>query len=385
MPNRELTHLSLFSGIGGIDLAAEWAGFETVCFVEIDKYCQKVLKKHWPDVPIVEDIRDVTKEKVMAYTNGSRGTRKDNSQIDRCSRDEGGKATPILQPQGTEASIQSPITLITGGFPCQPVSVAGKRRGKEDDRWLWPEMLRVISDIRPTWIIAENVNGITAMVEYSEISDMENKEYTSDEKAEAGMEALHERIGRGILDKILGELEEIGYEVQPFVVPACAVNAPHRRDRIFIVAHSLDHCDRGGRGQAGEENSLQGVDREAMGGRLPSRAGEDVADTEKREGRGVQLRELSPNTSTRGNGSRQADWWAVESQLCRVDDGFSKRLDHHQWDSEWEGVPRVATGVKDRVNRLKALGNAVVAQQVYPILAAISEIERNHERNISEA
>ena len=107
------THLDLFSGIGGFALAAKWAGYETIQFVEIDPFCHKVLKKHWPDVPIHSDIKtfDVTKY------NGS-------------------------------------IDLITGGFPCQPYSVAGKRLGKADDRALWPEMLRIISEIRPAWVIA---------------------------------------------------------------------------------------------------------------------------------------------------------------------------------------------------------------------------------------
>ena len=155
-----LTHLSLFSGIGGIDLAAEWAGFETVCFVEKDKFCQKVLAKHWPNVPIVGDIHGFT------------------------------------WPEA--------VTLISGGFPCQSVSLAGERRGEKDDRWLWPEMFRVISETQPLWAIIENVAGL---------------------------------INMG-LSGILSDLEDANFRSQAFVISAGAVGAHHRRDRTFIVAHS---------------------------------------------------------------------------------------------------------------------------------------------------
>lgn len=159
----KLTHVDLFSGIGGFALAARWTGLETVVFCEMDKFCQKVLNKHWPEVPIIEDIKTF---------NGSRF---------------------------------SNVFLLTGGFPCQPFSCAGKRRGKEDDRYLWPEMLRVISEVKPRWVIGENVAGF---------------------------------INMG-LDDCISDLEGEGYEVQAFIIPACAVNAPHRRDRVWIVANRL--------------------------------------------------------------------------------------------------------------------------------------------------
>lgn len=268
----ELTHLSLFSGIGGIDLAAEWAGFETVCFVEIDKFCQKVLRKHWPDVPIVEDIRDVRGEQ-----------------------------------------FKQPITLITGGFPCQPVSVAGKRRGKEDDRWLWPEMLRVIREVRPTWVVAENVAGLI-------------------------------RMG---LNDCLADLEGEGFEVAPFLIPACAVNAPHRRDRVFIVAH---------------DGLLQSV--ELPRGKQKRRNGlndgcEDVADTSIL---GLQR--------GRHESNRLCQTSEIKAQIHRTS--------WNQWATEPD-VGRVAHGVPSRVDRLRALGNAVVPAQIYPILKAIAEIEMSQE------
>jgi len=207
----DLTHLSLFSGIGGIDLAAEWAGFRTVLFVEIDSYCQKVLRKHWSGVPIIGDIRDATKERIMAYAADQRLLLCPSGGNREQARHREGlfKGRGEVGRGGTNTAISS-VTLITGGFPCQPVSAAGKRRGKADDRWLWPEMLRVIREIRPTWVVAENVAGLLNMGFNDCVSDLEGE----------------------------------GYETIPFLIPACGVNAPHRRDRIFIVAHATrDRCD----------------------------------------------------------------------------------------------------------------------------------------------
>ena len=167
---RELTHLSLFSGIGGLDLAAEWAGFRTVGQCEWADYPRAVLEKHWPGLPRWRDIRTLTKESFYEQT---------------------GLHT---------------VDVISGGFPCQPFSVAGKQRGKEDDRYLWPEFLRVIHELRPTWVIGENVPGIINLA----------------------------------LDTVLSDLEAEDYEVQCFLVPACGVDAPHKRYRVAILAHSLE-------------------------------------------------------------------------------------------------------------------------------------------------
>lgn len=157
-----MTHASLFSGIGGFDLAAEWLGWENIFQVEIDPFCQKVLAKNFPNAKRYADIKQF-------------------------------RGTPYI---GT-------VDVISGGFPCQPYSVAGQRRGSDDDRALWPEMLRVIREIQPTWVVGENVPGIISME----------------------------------FESVCTDLESAGYAVQPFIVPACAVNALHRRDRVWIIAH----------------------------------------------------------------------------------------------------------------------------------------------------
>jgi DNA (cytosine-5)-methyltransferase 1 len=188
--------LDLFSGIGGFSLAASWTGqIETITFCEIDKFCQKVLKKHWPDVPIFDDITKLRGE-----------------------------------------DIEQPVDIICGGFPCQPYSQAGKRRGKEDDRALWPEMFRVIREIKPKWILAENVAGFVNMGLEDCISELE---------------------GEGYYNFINNQGKKT---IIPFIIPACAVGAPHRRDRVWIVANSGQQSTRGT--QSGFDNREQSSSEE---------------------------------------------------------------------------------------------------------------------------
>ena len=278
-----LTHFSLFSGIGGIDLASEWAGFTTVGQCELADYPTKVLEKHWPNVPRWRDIRDVTLGSV---------------------RDKGISA----------------VDLISGGLPCQPFSTAGKRKGKDDDRYLWPEMLRVISELKPNWVLSENVCGIVNME----------------------------------LEQVCSDLEAQDYEVQAFIIPACGVDAPHQRKRVFIVAHarSWRFC----------KSDIRG---EQQGGTETISASQDVANSNNTGNRTQQY-------SNDGNRAKVDQGRKEQPQRRTSGSGEVKFAD--QWELE-PNMGRVANGVSNRVDRLKCLGNAVVPAQVYPILQAIAQIE----------
>lgn len=240
----KLKVLDLFSGIGGFSLGLERAGMETVAFCEIEPFCVKVLNKHWPDVPVFNDVRSL---------------------------DYDGR-----------------VDVISGGYPCQPFSVAGKQKGKEDDRHLWPAMFSLIKKHRPTWVIGENVAG-------------------------------HINLG---LDDVLADLEREAYTVRTFVIPACAVNAPHRRDRVWIVAHAC-----GGRLQGGVEG-LQAAHEQRHGS---------------------------------------------EALFARKVRGC--------WDRNGLPTPRITRGddgVSDRMDRINSLGNAVVPQIPEIIGRAIMEIENGY-------
>lgn len=255
-----------------------------------------MLAKHWPGVPIFEDIHNLKRK-----------------QLDALGR----------------------IDFVTGGFPCQPFSAAGKRRGAQDDRHLWPQMLRVIVEAQPAWIVGENVAHLLSMVEF---------------------------------DGILFDLESAGYEVLPFVFPACAVGAKHKRERIFIVAHSesiirLDERRRfrgAGKGASQPERSLQAHVAHADGERRKTTQGLETRDP-YRSDRIVGSGEAAP---ANGNESRKR----LTESARRAEPVFPG-----WWQSE-SGICRVADGVPCRVDRLRGLGNAVVPQQIYPILAAIQGI-----------
>jgi len=192
-----MLHISLFSGIGGFDLAAEWAGWTNIVSCEINPFGNKVLNHYWPDAYHHDDIHTLTIEKINEELTKRHGEQWRTDDI-----------------------------VLTGGFPCQPYSLAGKRLGKEDERHLWPEMLRVIREIKPDWIVGENVFGL---VNWSD-----------------GL----------VFDEVQTDLEAAGYEVQAFVLPACAADAPHRRDRVWIVAHRDNNgCNGSKNGQSmGEGN-----------------------------------------------------------------------------------------------------------------------------------
>lgn len=300
-----MKHLSLFSGIGGLDLAAEWAGFETVGQCEWADYPQAILAKHWPDVPKWRDIRTLTKESFYERT-------------------------------GLES-----VDIISGGFPCQPFSVAGKQKGKEDNRYLWPEMLRVIRELAPRWVIGENVPGILRIAAADVVADLERE----------------------------------GYNVIVFDFEAAAVGAPHRRERVAFVANRKPGAlENAGRRGCSEQRILQEqpwrgeLERRSqiMADTLRYGSASGLADTPRgQEGQtaefvdGCENVAHAPRVLLQGqcNGSREmqswgSGWWAVEPD-----------------------VGRVAHGVPNRVDRLKCLGNAVVPQQFYPIFKAIHDIE----------
>jgi len=356
-----MKHLDLFSGIGGFALAASWVWgdeHEIVSFVEIDPFCQKVLKNHWPDVPIISDIRDVTNETIMADTKGVNRWNEQKNIANGTGRESRSELTESCIDAGKIRQPNKTIDLLTGGFPCQPFSCAGKRRSKEDDRYLWPEMLRIIREVRPTWIIGENVAGIINLA----------------------------------LDQVLSDLEASGYETQAFIIPACAVDASHRRDRVWIVANR--HSGRPQKSRTKQQASRirqllenQRPDKKDVGNskelhindnrnkqkesrtQFPKLRNTDcknyVADStgkrlEGATGQGLQRRGIRP--------TKQGGWFP-ESRLGGMVDGVS------EWMDEPDEIPRVATGVPNRVNRLKSLGNAIVPQCVMPIMQAIKEIE----------
>ena len=278
--DRPLTHLSLFSGIGGLDLAAEWAGFQTVGQCEFADYPTKVLEKHWPDVPRWRDIRALTKESFYERT---------------------GRRT---------------VDVISGGFPCQPFSVAGKQRGKEDERYLWPEMLRIIRELRPHCVVGENVPGII-------------------------------RIAAG---QVVKDLEQAGYHVVVLNFEAAAVGAWHRRSRVFFVGVS----------------NVADTDSPGFKGNQQPGAPDAAEDERKCPSYGAACK----------CGEALHDPLCVGFQRIKRGEKSPELADGRCWAAE-PGVGRVAHGIPHRVDRLKCLGNAVVPQQAYPIFRAIADVERS--------
>lgn len=188
-----MNHASLFSGIGGAEVAASMMGWQNLFHCEIQEFPRKV-HDYW--FPNSESYEDITK-------------------------------TDFTKWHGK-------VDVLTGGFPCQPFSLAGRRKGADDNRYLWPQMLRAIRQIHPTWVVGENVNGIKTMVESCQVTQMGRTDDLFEENH------IYREESRFTLDKICADLEAEGYSVQPLVIPACAIGAPHRRDRVWIVAHRSD-------------------------------------------------------------------------------------------------------------------------------------------------
>ena len=367
-----MRHGSLFSGIGGFDLAAEWMGWENVFHCEWNEFGQKVLKYYWPNA---ESFTDITKTDFTKYANR--------------------------------------IDVLTGGFPCQPYSLAGKRIGKEDDRHLWPEMCRAIREIKPTWVVGENVYGL---VNWN---------------------------GGLVFHEVQADLENQGYEVFPFLLPACGVNAPHQRYRIFFVAYSKPCSDsRNSRGISNEtkkENDRRQKSSTTSKQQIqlptqPNSVFGDAADTNdtptKHE---IQTRRNLPaskdyarnasDTESRGAGKFSSTneggkdrrfnndgeiWNASDTnnkglERCEINRGIGesgKKSDKQfagQFCSKWENFPTVSPicngddGLSNRLDSItfpkwrnesiKAGGNAIVPQVVYQIFKAIEQYEHQRPSN----
>lgn len=276
-----MTHGALFNGIGGFPLAAQWAGIETSWTCEIDQFCNTISKHHFPNTTQYENIYDLSKPPT--------------------------------------------VDIISGGFPCQPYSQAGKRLGKEDDRHLWPEMLRVISEVKPSYVVGENVYGIVTW--------------------DDGL----------VFNEVQTDLESIGYEVQPVILPACSVGALHRRDRVWFVAYSKHN--RAGR----REQQPQGEQKE--NGTTPNPNGERL-----QEGCGQfrQEYELFVNASDDTSRGFAASWSKTKRGSGNISkyDGVSERLD---------GISVSAWKRKS----IKAYGNAIVPQVAYNLFTTIKHIDEN--------
>lgn len=408
----EMRLLDLFSGIGGFSYAAEKlvGGYKTVAFCEMDEFCQKVLQKHWPDIPIYDDVRTL-----------------DATRLGR-------------------------IDIVTGGYPCQPFSQAGKRQGEKDERHLWPEMLRIIKSCKPRYVVAENVAG-------------------------------HVNMG---LDQVLTDLENQGYTTRPIIIPACAKNAPHRRDRVWIIGELTTNTNnsgnrasrgninkeqqtieqgwkeqplfepsrhnenvantknvrweqtewqrwesfrRGSQDIIGSETEREETDRSdatyseseglahsnereicetkqpgmdsdekrnwgglwSKSSRRNQLSGENVANSESinRNVNGIvrkhgqtKTQEISRNRdglrNTQKQQSNRSTDKATKQRMGDLVNGISKGLLKH-FDREPKDIPRVTSGEKDRANKLKALGNSIVPQVAAEIFIAIkfSEREKN--------
>jgi DNA (cytosine-5)-methyltransferase 1 len=340
-----MNHGSLFSGIGGFDLAAQWMGWNNVFHCEWNEFGKKVLNYYWPNAISYDDI-----------TN-------------------------------TDFSIhRETIDILTGGFPCQPYSQAGKRLGKEDDRHLWPEMLRAIREIQPRYIVGENVFGI---VNWN---------------------------GGLVFNEVQTDLEAEGYEIQPVVLPACAVNATHRRDRVWFVAYANDTgandtCRTDGNGET-ENEGREGIAlpefRESSGNGFATNPNE-CAERSSGTGSGIESNG-SGNDDESESWRKQTEQHNRCSNVLRTDtyterkrqqeQGQPKRPVHTKTDSEWkaswayddgrwptqspicsgnDGFPKRLDGItfpKWRNESIKAYGNAIVPQVAFEIFKVINEMSK---------
>jgi DNA (cytosine-5)-methyltransferase 1 len=296
-----MRHGSLFSGIGGFDLAAQWMGWDNVFHCEWNEFGQKILNHYWPNAISHSDL---TKTDFTPYANT--------------------------------------IDVLTGGFPCQPYSLAGKRKGKEDERHLWPGMLRAIREIQPRWVVGENVFGL---VNWS---------------------------GGLVFHEVQTDLEAEGYEVFPYVLPACGKDAPHRRDRVWFVAYCISNGQQ--RPTEFKKDNYRGI-QERMDERYEPDTLPDIRTSANSDIQGLQKwlqsaigedehQATAPERSESARTHTATDWaeFPTQSPVCSGNDGLSTRLDSDS-----------ISKAKWRTESIKAAGNAVVPQVAYEIFKAIEQ------------
>lgn len=322
-----MTHGSLFSGIGGFDLAAERCGWTNLFHCEWNPFAQQVLKYHFPKAKTYEDI---TK-------------------------------TDFTEWRGA-------VDVLSGGFPCQPFSVAGRRAGADDDRYLWPHMLRAIAEIRPTWVIGENVAGIVSMVQPGEEVKVGDNRSLFDPRDILRTEQEY------VLETITKDLECQGYSVQVFLIPACAVGAPHRRDRIWIVAHADEMRRRERRRASAEPQRTESQGKWTQVQTYTERPCRESPATDTygqgcEGGAGVRVQggenevrcEAIVRERTRSCKESYWEHFPTKPPVCGGDDGIPRELD-------------AITFPKWRRESLKAYGNAIVPQVAHEIFKAIDKI-----------
>lgn len=289
-----MRHGSLFSGIGGFDLASEWMGWENVFHCEWNPFGQKVLHHYWPTAI---QYHDITKTDFTIH----------RGQID----------------------------IITGGFPCQPYSMAGKRKGKEDERHLWPEMLRAIREIQPTWVVGENVLGLVNW--------------------DGGL----------VFHEVQADLEAQGYEVQPYVLPAASVNAPHLRNRVFFVAYKWTAIDSDNKGRSSGSSEIQIKDGKVSQWDNHAKPSDSNFRSDASDSNGFGLRSQGHrfrNSKFFDKNGKIGNWsnFPIVSPICPRNDGIPSTLDCITF-SKW------------RAESIKAGGNAIVPQVVHQIFKAIQQ------------
>lgn len=333
-----MTHASLFSGIGGAELAASWMGWQNLFHCEIQAFPRKVLEYWYPNSISYDDI----------------------------------KKTDFREWKGK-------VDVLTAGFPCQPFSVAGKRAGADDNRYLWPEMLRAIREIQPTWVVGENVAGIISMVQPGD----EVKMGCTDDLFEKNY--IYRNEQEYTLSVICKDIERAGYAVQPFVIPACAVGAPHRRDRVWIVAYRADARAEGLQREWQDGISKSSFASHTDSNRQRNRSHKQIIGQKcKRTTNAGKMRKDAASSCTKDDSKNKSEtsqqtesksdrekfpqnWWRnfpTQSPICSRNDGLP-----------FDVADLAISFPKWRQEAIKALGNAWVPQVAYEIFKAIEQLE----------